>query len=83
MAHCGIRNYANPCCQSTQVKIDPVTGVIGASYQRYINGDVIRNDGIILTSGARDSFLLPPNGSIAASRINDAGESPLCCNNDF
>lgn len=78
---CGyIRNFDNPCCQSQQVHSSPVTGIVGNGYTRRVDGRFVRADGLDLTSGYAGRSLLAPNGSKAASEINDKNERALCCN---
>lgn len=75
---CAIYNYDNPCCQSRQVRPFWPTGHVANGYVRRVDGKFMRQDGVDLTSGFRDKLLVHPNGSKAASQINDMNEPALC-----
>lgn len=74
---CAIRDYDRSCCGG--VRLSFLTGFIQNGYTRRVDGRVIRDDGVDLTSGYADRLLLPPNGSYAASQIYDYNEPALCC----
>jgi len=77
-----IRDYSGGCCSGlNQNKPARVTGILNNGYVRMVGGKFLRADGLDLTSGYANRALLPPNGSVAASVINNFDAPPLCCNN--
>jgi hypothetical protein len=73
---CEIRDYEKLCCGG--VRPFWPTGQVNNGYTRRVDGRFVRQDGLDLTSGFRNRLLVQPNGSVAASQINDLNEPALC-----
>jgi len=74
---CELRDYEKLCCGGIRPNFP--TGHVQNGYVRRVDGRFVRQDGVDLTSGFSNRFLVHPNGSRVASQIFDTNEAPLCC----